>query len=609
MGALAIAYIRLLVLAPSSDRKARSLAPIFTVLSLSTSVLFFGYEISQASQIASLWEQRAVVEMRLARERCRVRRMQERLLRDRFHRWREFVQCNTQRGVVACSDLEFSAAISKLTTNEQLMDASVAERLQPSLPGAENFRQHAIRKDILDDTTVALSVEKWRSQLAELRASQDPLYISEFPSPPASLAPAHAQLAASIRRTSSMANLRRKASSRLLKSDSFGKTSEARLAMRVGQYLAGSKADENTNALAPDTPQTEDTRLASSIRRRASDSGLVDDDRLAAAIAQWRSRNAMPMPGDSFAGSEHRAPFEAVGAAPVCATVTSDVSIDIDGPTSPAALQLKKSATGGRRFSLKFDVGAFMAVTNEASLPVSKTVGSDEDAEGGTDRSPSPVLSRVKSIRNLRSGPAKLLRGSSRRAQFETVAHAPRSETAIASEVSIDMGGATSPTSPSALQLKKSASGDRRFSLKFDTSAFMDAFRGGTPSSDDGGSESETSKPGVSSFIAQRLPRGLSRRAQFETVTDLGSLQTAPTSLGEPDLVSTRIMWDGASCQLKVSHSASSLVELAPSSSDSPSDSPTELNKAAAFDVEASSEPSCEQFKIAEASARSMAWI
>jgi hypothetical protein len=68
-------------------------------------------------------------------------------------------------------------------------------------------------------------------------------------------------------------------------------------------------------------------------------------------------------------------------------------------------------------------------------------------------------------------------------------------------------------------------------------------------------------------------------------------------------------MWDGASCQLKVSHSASSLVELAPSSSDSPSDSPTELNKAAAFDVEASSEPSCEQFKIAEASAKSMAWI
>ena len=66
MGGLAIAYIRLLVLDPSSDKTIRSLTPLrlkylMTVVSSATSVTFLGYEISQALTVADLWEQPALV--------------------------------------------------------------------------------------------------------------------------------------------------------------------------------------------------------------------------------------------------------------------------------------------------------------------------------------------------------------------------------------------------------------------------------------------------------------------------------------------------------------------------------------------------------------------
>ena len=292
--------------------------------------------------------------------------------------------------------------------------AAPSSPISPEAQAASEIRQRATDKGVLDDTAVASSVEKWRRQLAELRAGQDPLYWNpDSPSAPAFPAPAHTRLASSIRRAS-MAEIR---SSDRRKSI-FG-TPTATSAVHIGRYLGEPAPGNHRRVSEPDTPQTEDARLASSIRRRASDAGLAGDDRLAAAIAQWHSRTAVPIYGDGF---QHRAPFEAVGEAPSsAATVTGEVAIDIDKPPSPSGLQLKKSASGGRRFSLKFDAAAFLA-------------GARRDGQSSDDGGSESESERRGGRTGKRGSIAGLMRGISRRAPvpFDAVEEGPISPRSLA---------------------------------------------------------------------------------------------------------------------------------------------------------------------------------
>jgi hypothetical protein len=332
------------------------------------------------------------------------------------------------------------------------VDGNVAAPSSPissEAQAASEIRQRATDKGVLDDTAVALSVENWRRQLAELRAGQDPLYWNpDSPSAPASPAPAKTRLASSIRRAS-MAEIR---SSDRRKSI-FG-TPTATSAVHVGRYLGEPAAGHHGRVSEPDTPQTEDARLASSIRRRASDAGLAGDDRLAAAIAQWHNRIAVPIYGDGF---QHRAPFEAVGEAPSSATtVTGEVAIDIDKPTSLSGLQLKKSASGGRRFSLKFDAAAFLAGARRDGQS-SDDGGSESERErrGGRTGKRGSIIGYVTDKLNMR--------GSASRTPFQTVEEgpiSPRSLATVSSRIIWDnkTGSArfcigspvTSPSSPTA---------------------------------------------------------------------------------------------------------------------------------------------------------------
>ena len=326
------------------------------------------------------------------------------------------------------------------------VDGNVAAPSSPissEAQAASEIRQRATDKGVLDDTAVALSVENWRRQLAGLRAGQDPLYWNpDSPSAPASPAPAKTRLASSIRRAS-MAEIR---SSDRRKSI-FG-TPTATSAVHVGRYLGEPAAGDHGRVSEPDTPQTEDARLASSIRRRASDAGLAGDDRLAAAIAQWHNRIAVPIYGDGF---QHRAPFEAGSAA-----TAGEVAIDIDKPTSLSGLQLKKSASGGRRFSLKFDAAAFLAGARRDGQS-SDDGGSESERErrGGTTGKRGSIIGYVTDKLNMR--------GSASRTPFQTVEEgpiSPRSLATVSSRIIWDnktasarfciRSPATSPSSPTA---------------------------------------------------------------------------------------------------------------------------------------------------------------
>jgi len=127
---------------------------------------------------------------------------------------------------------------------------------------------------------------------------------------------------------------------------------------------------------------------------------------------------------------------------------------------------------------------------------------------------------------------------ASLRARFEAVGQTPSPAEAVsgeAGELSIDVGRSKSPSALGALYRQKSASGERRFSIKFGLDAFMVGERSG--------SVSQTNKHGG----LAGLMRGFSRRAQFDAATD-EQATTAPftprSAATEASLASVRIMWD-----------------------------------------------------------------
>jgi hypothetical protein len=454
MGGLAIAYIRLLVLDPSSGKTIRSLTPLhlkylITLVSLATSVIFLGYEISQALTIADVWERRARLEIRLAAERKRWKRMEGRLQSNSICRWREIVHGKAPSPMLSEAQLginfdpgtgideglldDYAGAsfatwkyrqrslLEALERMEALvraaeLQAETAEdriallwtvgdkpfsHFESAQPGTRTIQQ-TIGTGVLDDTAVASSVQNWRRQLAELRASQDPLYWKpDSPSAPVCPAPAHTRVAASIRRASSV-----KVSSSRRHSTFFGQPVREPSVMHVGRYM-GEPVSDNLHVCEPDTPQTEDTRIASSIRRRASDPGLSDDDRLTAAIAQWRSSNAIPISNSNVSIFSLRAPFREILDPSRPAATAGNASVDT--APAPSALHLQKSTSGSRRFSLKFDLGAFMAA--------SRGDGRSSDDQGSeSEKEPSRGMAGF--VANT------LMRGSSRRAPFEVAAGA-----------------------------------------------------------------------------------------------------------------------------------------------------------------------------------------
>ena len=348
-------------------------------------------------------------------------------------------------------------------------------------------------KTILDDAAVSLSVESWRRRLVGLRASQDPLYYSEVPSAPVSLVPAHSRLAASIRRTS-MSNFGHKVSLPRSKSHRVGELSQAASAARVGQYLGEPRANESTNVSPPDTLHTEDARLALSIRRRASNSGgLADDAQLAAAIALWRRRNSLPISGDGSAGRG-----EAVSSA---ATVSDELPFGIDrkstSPSALGALHLATRTSGRRRFSLNFDIGAFLA-------------GARSDARCSDGE-------RSERATGKHGGIAGPTRSSVEAAEEQVTAKLPLPP-------------------PSTLRHPESTSRSRRFSLNVAVRALLAGARSDT----DDESETYTTKGGgISGFVANTLLQRSSRRSRRAE----NSRRSAAT-VGEEALASLRIIWD-----------------------------------------------------------------